>query len=649
MEERKLWETKLSEEYYFFKSTEEYFKYLIDNNCGMSFTLKDKFSFGDQPKDMLDTQAVKQNISITYTDNEHPIAVPKSSGFLKTYISPIFFKEHKEEFINFFKKYIDNLNNDNSSSITILDFAITDEELIKLINNPNLQDSYFNYRIIEEKKLTEEQIKLIRDLHLEFNIIEDNEVTKISTKKAINYYTYKELKNMESITLYIPGDIKSEEIDNFIYINGLENNANIRLPIKFGEKNEKEYFSELVNIFNRLASHNKKYNIEIEVTNRQKLKESGLLSQLPSNINVLIKNDLYTYNYETFMSEEETIEKLIAPIKQANLSPLEKYLAAYNIAKQFKPYKENKEDKNQSRYLRYILNNDYIVCVGFAKLLEEFLNHLEIPIMNIGVAVDVSYDKGFTQEEKTLNLAGHARCMVKIDDDKYNIHGIYVVDPTWDNDLENDLYLNALMTFDRKKEARRLEGLSSEDLLLDFHNIEEFKKKTAYYMKKQIKTNQGKNTDTKSYDSAVEKSYRNYYDAVLNILSQLDYQKYEYFKNKYIILKSHITNSLSESISSKDLDKVFNEMLLEYAEYILTLSNKKVSISSILKAATEVKRKVDGLTDIELKEWLENTIKVNKHDERRAFPYQYNPSNSTEAYLEDKVFEEDDEEKTKSK
>ena len=59
----------------------------------------------------------------------------------------------------------------------------------------------------------------------------------------------------------------------------------------------------------------------------------------------------------------------------------------------------------------------------------------------------------------------------------HNIHGFYIADSTWDNDLDNDLYSNSIMTFDRKKEAYRMELLNDIDLLFDFHDLNEFKQK----------------------------------------------------------------------------------------------------------------------------------------------------------------------------
>ena len=86
-------------------------------------------------------------------------------------------------------------------------------------------------------------------------------------------------------------------------------------------------------------------------------------------------------------------------------------------------------------------------------------------------------DDGFTLEEKSIDLAGHARVIVNINDPKYNISGVYVVDPTWDNDLENDYYNHALMSFDKTCNEKRMSNLSFEDLIMNVKSMDEFNNK----------------------------------------------------------------------------------------------------------------------------------------------------------------------------
>lgn len=276
-------------------------------------------------------------------------------------------------------------------------------------------------------------------------------------------------------------EITDQDLEKLIL---LENNRQIRIDYPIYQlDNEHIYINELKRIFDILNNHQRTYTIEIKIINRELLNQSGLLNY--KNINLIINHDYYRYTKEEYLSEEQQLDNLIRPIKYSNLSPYEKYLAVYNIVKQFKPYKENYENKDESRYLKYILNNEYIVCVGYSKLLTTLLNKLNIPSMEVIADIDSS-----TYKDNLINtptkLEGHQRNIIKIDDDKYNIHGIYIVDPTWDNNMIKDLYNNSTSTFDKRKEYKKLEKLTNEDLLLDYHNFNEFLEKINYYLKRSI-------------------------------------------------------------------------------------------------------------------------------------------------------------------
>jgi len=132
--------------------------------------------------------------------------------------------------------------------------------------------------------------------------------------------------------------------------------------------------------------------------------------------------DLYKCSLEEFTAMRETIDWFNDLIRSTNLSPAEKLLYAYDIMKTFK-YKENNEQKEQSRYLHNIVMSDYIVCVGYAKFMEQLLLENGIPAEEIGVTCNLDKEQP----------DGHARTFVRLDDDKYDIHGVFCIDATWDS------------------------------------------------------------------------------------------------------------------------------------------------------------------------------------------------------------------------
>lgn len=129
--------------------------------------------------------------------------------------------------------------------------------------------------------------------------------------------------------------------------------------------------------------------------------------------------------YEEFNNMRATIDYYKELIETSDLSPVEKVAYVYDILKTMR-YKENEEDKSRSRNIHAIVTDGNIVCVGYAAFAKQLLNELGIKCLNVGV----------TCKAQDGQDGGHARNIVRVDDDKYNIHGIFALDITWDNDKE---------------------------------------------------------------------------------------------------------------------------------------------------------------------------------------------------------------------
>lgn len=110
-----------------------------------------------------------------------------------------------------------------------------------------------------------------------------------------------------------------------------------------------------------------------------------------------------------------------------SLSPLEKYICAYQFVANFVYKNENTESENhfKSRNLVSILTGDKIVCVGYAAMLKEICTR-------IGIQSEIQHWH-FSDDN-----IGHANNLVRIDDDKYNIHTIYYADACWDSKRVTD-------------------------------------------------------------------------------------------------------------------------------------------------------------------------------------------------------------------
>ncbi len=169
----------------------------------------------------------------------------------------------------------------------------------------------------------------------------------------------------------------------------------------------------------------------------QVLKESfELLKQNKKTALFVEGEDIEQYSgytlEETLFASEKISEwaKMInrAKMFDRSLSPLEKYLYAYELVTSFVYQKEDKTIPNSemdSRNLVKVLNKNKIVCIGFASMLSELCKRIGVPCMTQFVV-----DK--TGEYETFNLLNHANCKVYIEDDIYGLKGMFNADPSRD-------------------------------------------------------------------------------------------------------------------------------------------------------------------------------------------------------------------------
>lgn len=150
------------------------------------------------------------------------------------------------------------------------------------------------------------------------------------------------------------------------------------------------------------------------------------LKQLAQTTDFKIKytndSDSSTATYEEFLNMRTAIDYYKSLIEDSNLSPVEQLAYVYDILKTMS-YKENPEHKERSRNIHAIVTDGTIVCAGYAAFAKQLLNELGIKCLNVGV----------TCIEENGQQGHHARNFVRVDDDKYNIHGLFAMDITWDS------------------------------------------------------------------------------------------------------------------------------------------------------------------------------------------------------------------------
>ena len=303
----------------------------------------------------------------------------------------------------------------------------------------------------------------------EQNVIDINNNTKIEYIEAINFDELTEEYNLNA--LYFDGEYdevklldsnlsiknpnrKISYLTNYFNVPNLYENINDVIQyIKENEINiEKQ---EFLNILSRNTDTDylfyRRENNEIEFEgDLTKLKEiEEIIKKLglnPNDMFVNLENKDYDYklfkgiklplviNYgdeysnatlEEFIAMRETINYYKELITSSNLSPLEQVTFAYDIIKSF-DYKDAFIE-SESRSMHKIINSGKIVCVGYAQFLKQVLKELGFKIETYDVNSPDKYGR------YPDDYDNHERNVIRIDDDKYNVHMIAACDPTWDS------------------------------------------------------------------------------------------------------------------------------------------------------------------------------------------------------------------------
>lgn len=317
----------------------------------------------------------------------------------------------------------------NGFGITINDLndiLLDGKELIfKLVCNDIIVKTFFNSK---------------EELNRIFNyIISEKEIDRASIiinermpLFSINYNLIKRYRRLYSM-LDAKDDINifiEVSKDNFLSTLEFCKNLNKRITIKSRDISLVDYYNILKNIN---IDNYKDLNIEIEY------------QDLTSPVEI-----------EELFELSKVANETISAINNNNLSPLEMLIYAYDIVKK-REYKKSEDSLSHSRDIHKIIKYNDIVCIGYSNLLSAILSSLHI------------------KNEVLINTEGkHARNIVILDDDKYDIHIPLFLDATWDSKKKNDEnYLNKYNYFAMNlEEASIILHENMHDLFkMDFNKI----------------------------------------------------------------------------------------------------------------------------------------------------------------------------------
>lgn len=320
---------------------------------------------------------------------------------LLEYTSYKYHEQTPKEFYEDTKYFMDELKKDFS----IIRYAPSDLNL-SLKEITEIFELYANQKdvkINDSELLKTNPFVVINELK-EGNInIKDIDISKIKYKEIIDH----ELQKYESNDSKT--DSKFDNIDNYLYIpaNDIET---IKKYVELKENNLLNYTI----VFKTMYIHYNTSLISDNINYFKTIKDK--------------KNIYFSFDGEKLLSldqiikDDEFLDYCVQNIKNSDMSPFEKYLAIYDIVKNFKKYNKRPDDRalQESRNLYMILNNNYMVCAGYARLLETLLKRIGI-------------DATFLISSTNRDDIQHAIVALKIKDEKYNLDGVYLSDPTDDN------------------------------------------------------------------------------------------------------------------------------------------------------------------------------------------------------------------------
>lgn len=343
--------------------------------------------------------------------------------------------------LEYFMKNIDFFSSfSNLSILFIRDNSLLTKEMLDEISQKTSIKHIFtnNIKLISFEDINEKNLSFISDIAVYKDIVIE-EIHRFREKSDKIYIKSFDLDSKRISKLYSLVNVNDKKevcirlSNGSVYNISFSDNKIIEnIEVKSENVNDVKLF---YNYLIKRGYEIKKIELVIINKNYDKLDISSL-EEVLLNTNLTIdygKSELASY--EEFNGLVASIKWYREIIDDGNLSPVEKVMYAYDIMKTFY-YNESDISKKNSRYPHLIVKTGDIVCVGYSYFLMEILNGIDDNIKVI--------ESGVGCHDKHGNfLDWHSRNLVRLDDDKYNIHGVFVLDVTWDS-VKGDGYTSLL-------------------------------------------------------------------------------------------------------------------------------------------------------------------------------------------------------------
>lgn len=323
----------------------------------------------------------------------------------------------------FNKEFIENLENQKYIKIEG-NYKLTKEDYNNLL-------LYSNVQMVEvcdtENFEYQEDLKIITHSFVEFKT---NQFKKIKINKTQKY-------NKTSLTLTLPFKMyfendclySEEEEFNLLlnYIDDIE-----LLNINMEDINQ---IDSIINLIYKIENKiNKKIKFVNCITKNQTIKTIEKLKFLEDDriIKIWYEDGITDCSVDEFIIMRKNIDAIKEKIETKNLSNFEKVICLYDIVKKYKYNKSEDDYSMDGRQLHKIFTTNNIICSGYARIVSEVLNELGI---RAGIYKLI-----------TNNNELHARNLVHIKDEKYNINCVYSMEPTWESAIKEDFAYSLFLT-----------------------------------------------------------------------------------------------------------------------------------------------------------------------------------------------------------
>ena len=382
----------------------------------------------------------KSDLSKKYLVDDHIEILNSDSNFIELVCDNISKSIIKLEIPYDILKHLDlsEFKNLKSLKVTSGSITITNELLNYFKNKTNIEEIEANYVLDSNIK---ENVTMLKGLSPV--ILYKDKIVKhrgFSSSGSLNVYNKNPYENIEDIMKLIELYAK-KPIHDINVQDDLNDNSKTMIEYKNDKslKNAKEDNNSYILKLDKVNVIDDIFKV-IEAFEKRNLPIDGLSIKLYNksyeNIEQMRKlYDKYSVNltYEgaydvdvsldDFISMRYTLDYYKGIIQESNLSDFEKLIYAYDLIKSFE-YDEvdlkKGENPLDSRLIHNIVRSGKIVCAGYSKFLSQLLKEMNIESYTIYVS-----SSGLVDD--------HERNMIKLNDDKYGINGVYALDATADS------------------------------------------------------------------------------------------------------------------------------------------------------------------------------------------------------------------------